>query len=129
MKPLKANTMIGQYAKDIGLPKEDVELMIKGYWQRLKKSYTTMEHIKVFIPYIGSMNTRYNKTVEDREHTRKFLEQTAALQDPHKYMIAKREWATAQLEMLDRIVEMKEQEFVKEKIARKKRKDYIQKKK
>lgn len=57
----KATDLIEGYAKEYGIPAEDMKLIISEYYKEIKSKASTLEHWRILVEGLGWMTTSYKK--------------------------------------------------------------------
>jgi hypothetical protein len=65
MLPKRANDLIEQYAKEQGVPVEDMRLILLGYYREIKHKASELEHWRIQLEGIGWMKIGYKKIKAD----------------------------------------------------------------
>lgn len=54
MKPKKVKQLIPQLAKELQLSEREVESVLEVYWDKVRKTLSSLEYNRVFIPRLGT---------------------------------------------------------------------------
>lgn len=74
MKPKKAKEFIPEVAQELAIPQETVEAVLRYYWERVRKSMSSLEHIRIHLTNLGDFNVKHWKMDEKIEMLEKFEE-------------------------------------------------------
>lgn len=110
MYPKKPKELISKYAASAGIPPEDTEAIVQGFWKALRKQVSAMEYWRYAIPGIGHIKCS-KKRVEKEYYL--YLEQKALTNTDttsYKYVEAR-----DKMVMLGRMLKVFKEEYKKEK--------------
>lgn len=74
MKPKKAKEFIPDVAQELNLPQETVEAVLRYYWERVRKSLSSLEHTRVHLTNLGDFSIKHWKLDEKIDVLEKFEE-------------------------------------------------------
>lgn len=65
MRPRKAKEFIPEVAKELNIPEHIVEDVIDYYWQEVRKSLSSLKHVRVHLTNLGDFTIKHWK-IEDK---------------------------------------------------------------
>jgi len=104
MKPRKAKEFIEEHAQNRGVPEEDMEDMIRGFYDAIRMHATNLEHINIRIAGIGNLKVRQRRVDE-------FIDHLQRLSVNNNVGFFQMEKNNDLLERLNRIVEIRNREY------------------
>jgi len=81
MTPTPITNFIGDVAKEMNIPEEDVRVLVDFYYKKLRKNLTDINHVSVEWPGIGTMNFQYYQTEEYLAKLKRKYERASSIPD------------------------------------------------
>ena len=119
MIPKKAKDFIAEQAKILGIPEEDLDAMVTEYFRELQDAMRQLKHPRLLFLGMGSLKLSTKRAKKAIEEMRAFQ-----LRNEGRLTQAILDEKENELEKLSKILEIREEDYEREKVVRARIKEY-----